>query len=99
MECSSNKQLVASVLPVDEVPCAVDPKIFFPVNNTQADDARTICGTCPVRSQCLADALARREPHGVWGGHLLLDGVIIDALPRRGRPPKTFPGGDPVVMQ
>ena len=27
-----------------------------------------ICHTCPVREQCLRDAMTRKEPHGVWGG-------------------------------
>ena len=27
-----------------------------------------MCGTCPVIAQCLAHALAVREPYGVWGG-------------------------------
>jgi WhiB family redox-sensing transcriptional regulator len=30
--------------------------------------AKAICGRCPVRKACAADAIARQEPFGVWGG-------------------------------
>jgi len=30
--------------------------------------AKAICGTCPVRRDCLEYALRIREPHGIWGG-------------------------------
>jgi WhiB family redox-sensing transcriptional regulator len=30
--------------------------------------AKTVCGSCPVRAECAAHALAAREPYGVWGG-------------------------------
>jgi WhiB family transcriptional regulator, redox-sensing transcriptional regulator len=30
--------------------------------------AKAICARCPVRKACAADALARQEPRGVWGG-------------------------------
>lgn len=30
--------------------------------------AQEICGSCPVREECLADAVARGERFGVWGG-------------------------------
>jgi WhiB family redox-sensing transcriptional regulator len=37
---------------------------------------------------CLAGALARREPWGVWGGQLFRNGRILATKRRRGRPPK-----------
>lgn len=30
--------------------------------------ARLLCADCPVRSQCLAEALDERIEYGVWGG-------------------------------
>ncbi len=46
--------------------------LFF---SEQLDDiarAKAICAECPVRQTCFEGALARREPYGVWGGHLFL---------------------------
>lgn len=31
-------------------------------------EAKTWCARCAVREQCLADAMARGERYGVWGG-------------------------------
>lgn len=33
-----------------------------------AAQARATCAECPVCDDCLADAVARKEPHGIWGG-------------------------------
>jgi WhiB family redox-sensing transcriptional regulator len=30
--------------------------------------AKNVCRVCPVRAECAAQALATREPYGVWGG-------------------------------
>jgi WhiB family transcriptional regulator, redox-sensing transcriptional regulator len=30
--------------------------------------AKAVCARCPVRSDCLEQALENRDPHGVWGG-------------------------------
>jgi WhiB family transcriptional regulator, redox-sensing transcriptional regulator len=46
----------------------VDPDIFYPVSDDEAEDAKAICRSCPVRHACLEWALARREKEGVWGG-------------------------------
>lgn len=50
-----------------------DPELFFPVGNAgpariQAQQAKRICETCPVRDACLAYALDIGESVGVWGG-------------------------------
>jgi WhiB family redox-sensing transcriptional regulator len=50
-----------------------NPELFFPVGTTgpavaQVDEAKSICGGCEVRSECLAWALEENQDHGVWGG-------------------------------
>lgn len=32
------------------------------------DEAKRICSTCDVRSECLDYALQTKEPYGIWGG-------------------------------
>ena len=48
----------------------MDPETFFPPRGVRVDEAKAICAGCPVRSQCLDDALAdgRSEHFGIWGG-------------------------------
>lgn len=46
----------------------VDPDIFFPVSEEDADEAKAVCAVCSVREACLEYALAHRERDGVWGG-------------------------------
>lgn len=46
----------------------VDPDIFYPVSDEDAEDAKAICGQCPVQELCLDWALTNREKEGVWGG-------------------------------
>lgn len=43
-----------------------DPDLWF--DNGREDEAKAVCGGCPVRARCLKDALDRKEPFGVWGG-------------------------------
>lgn len=50
-----------------------DPDLFFPVGSTgsavaQADRAKAVCTTCPVRGECLRWALDTCQDAGVWGG-------------------------------
>ncbi|WP_010532736.1 WhiB family transcriptional regulator [Brachybacterium squillarum] len=48
--------------------CAgMDPDEFF-VQGTEQHQIKTACGACPVRTECLADALDNRIDFGVWGG-------------------------------
>lgn len=49
--------------------CAqTDPDIFFPENGHNPWIAKRICAGCPVRVDCLTDALQHGEPYGVRGG-------------------------------
>ena len=52
----------------------------------QVAEAKSLCGGCPVRTQCLEGALSRQEPAGVWGGELFEDGRIIAKKRKAGRP-------------
>jgi hypothetical protein len=65
--------------------------LFF---SEQIDDigrAKAICARCPMIEPCLQGALERREPWGVWGGQLFLNGKILAQKRKRGRPPKNPP--------
>lgn len=49
------------------------PDLWFPVGDnqlarSQAAEAKSICGRCPVRIRCLSWALETRQDQGVWGG-------------------------------
>ena len=49
--------------------CAqTDPEAFFPEKGGSTRDAKRICQTCEVKSQCLEYALANDERFGIWGG-------------------------------
>ena len=49
--------------------CAqTDPEAFFPEKGGSTRDAKKICGSCEVRSECLEYALQNDERFGIWGG-------------------------------
>ncbi len=74
-------------LPV--LPCHVgDPDLWFADNPANLERAKTLCANCPIRRQCLAAALERAEPWGVWGGEIFERGSIVDYKRPRGRPRK-----------
>lgn len=53
----------------EEASCAEsDPEAWFPEKGCSTREAKRICDGCPVRDECLAYALARREKFGIWGG-------------------------------
>jgi WhiB family redox-sensing transcriptional regulator len=72
-----------------DLPCRRhDPELWFGQHPSQVEEAKALCGGCPVREACLLGALERREAGGVWGGQLLENGVIIAVKRPRGRPRK-----------
>jgi WhiB family transcriptional regulator, redox-sensing transcriptional regulator len=49
--------------------CAqTDPEAFFPEKGGSTREAKRICTTCAVRSECLEYALGNDERFGIWGG-------------------------------
>lgn len=52
-----------------------DPEAFFPEKGSSGVSARKICEKCPVRAQCLREALKSQSSmpdgrlHGIWGGY------------------------------
>ena len=72
-----------------ELPCRREnPELYFAESPSDVELAKALCQDCPVRAECLASALERREPWGVWGGELFLSGVVIPRKRPRGRPRK-----------
>lgn len=49
--------------------CAqVDPELFFPALGANGVAAKRVCMKCPVRIECLQEALERDEEYGIFGG-------------------------------
>ncbi len=46
----------------------LDPAIFYPLTDDEAEEAKAVCGACPVQEACLEHAIGHREHNGVWGG-------------------------------
>ena len=81
--------VVDGVRDPETVPCLrEDPELFFAETPQDVEVAKALCLDCPVRAECLAGALDRAEPWGVWGGELFLRGVVIPRKRPRGRPRK-----------
>jgi WhiB family redox-sensing transcriptional regulator len=71
------------------IPCrSLDPEVFFAETPADVEYAKSLCVTCPVKAACLQGALERREPWGVWGGELFVQGVVVARKRPRGRPRK-----------
>ena len=77
----------------------MDTAMFFhpaserdPAKGRRIAQAKAVCNTCPVLTECRTHALQAREPYGIWGGFtsseralLLRTRPPVDALPRRAR--------------
>jgi WhiB family redox-sensing transcriptional regulator len=72
-----------------DLPCTQDPELFFAELPQDVEQAKALCRGCRARLACLAGALERREPWGVWGGELLMGGSVVPRKRPRGRPRKS----------
>ena len=70
------------------LPCSSDPNLWFAEEPADLERAKALCSACPVRRACLAAALERAEPWGVWGGEILERGSVLARKRPRGRPRK-----------
>jgi WhiB family redox-sensing transcriptional regulator len=76
-------------LVADLIPCrSGDPELWFAEHTAQVEQAKALCRTCPVREGCLAGAIEREEPWGVWGGEVFIAGQVVATKRGRGRPRK-----------
>lgn len=73
----------------DTLPCRnYDPDLWFSESPAELDLAKSLCGDCPLRLECLAGAVERQEPWGVWGGEIFERGAVVARKRPRGRPRK-----------
>ena len=54
---------------LDRAACVdVAISVFYPDDSGDVMEALLICGSCPVRAECLQYAVGARETYGLWGG-------------------------------
>ncbi|SDR82748.1 WhiB family transcriptional regulator [Microlunatus soli] len=71
------------------IPCRVhDLELWFSESPADLTRAKQLCSGCPIRSRCLQEALERGEPWGVWGGEVIVNGLVRPFKRGPGRPRK-----------
>ncbi len=66
-----------------------EANLWFSSVPAELNLAKAYCRGCRDRQSCLAGALERSEPLGVWGGEIFEHGHIIAFKRPRGRPRKS----------
>jgi len=91
--------LTALTVGIDmELPCRqYDPDLWFADAPADLEVAKALCGGCPLKAECLAGALERNEPWGVWGGEIFERGAVVARKRPRGRPRKDELARDAVL--
>jgi WhiB family redox-sensing transcriptional regulator len=74
-------------------------ELFFSEQIDDINTAKTLCQECPIMQPCLAGAIDRSEPWGVWGGELFWNGKILPYKRKRGRPPKVRPAAEVEALE
>ena len=49
-------------------PCAENPDLWFSEKQSDRKTALAVCNSCPLRKECLEQAIANKEEFGIWGG-------------------------------
>jgi WhiB family redox-sensing transcriptional regulator len=73
----------------EDLPCRVqNGDLWFAESPADLEQAKAFCRACPARHACLAGAIERHEPWGVWGGEIFERGAVVARKRPRGRPRK-----------
>jgi WhiB family redox-sensing transcriptional regulator len=95
IELPGRLKVPRSITSTGGLPCQEeDSDLWFSSLPAELSLAKAYCRGCSNREPCLAGALERSEPTGVWGGEILEQGRIIESKRGRGRPRKAGPGVD-----
>ena len=80
-----------------DLPCrSADADLWFAESPAELERAKALCAGCPAGAACLAGALEREEPWGVWGGEIFECGAWRPASgPAAGRARPTSPATGP----
>lgn len=79
-----------TIVLADLLPCRQGHgDLWFSDLPDELDQAKAYCRQCPLRTACLAGAIERAEPCGVWGGEIFCHGASVARKRPRGRPPKS----------
>src|SRR3954453_14869120 len=71
------------------LPCRkFDPDLWFSDSQPHLELAKSLSGEFPLGVECLAGAVERNEPWGVWGGEIFERGAVVPRKRPRGRPRK-----------
>ena len=99
VEGADERLLVAAARGVkSDLPCRTfDPDLWFADSPAELELAKSLCAECPLRVECLAGAIERAEPWGVWGGELFERGAVVPRKRPRGRPRKEDVARDAVL--
>jgi WhiB family redox-sensing transcriptional regulator len=74
-----------------DIPCLeYDAALWFAEIPADVEVAKALCRACPALTGCLAGAIDRGEPWGVWGGELFVRGAVVAVKRPRGRPRKAL---------
>lgn len=81
--------LDSALIEQTSLPCRThNPDLWFADAPAELEQAKQLCAGCPLKAECLASALVRQEPWGVWGGEIFERGAVVPRKRPRGRPSK-----------
>jgi WhiB family redox-sensing transcriptional regulator len=77
----------------DPLPCSDNTALWFSEQPADLELAKASCRACPLRRACLAGAVQRAEPFGVWGGEIFEKGRVVAFKRPRGHPSRQARAG------